>query len=36
VLAVLKDEVPKALSFLGPQMVAAIMALLTKMMARWR
>ena len=27
---------PEALSFLGPQMVAAIMALVAKMKARWR
>ncbi|KAJ6748235.1 PROTEIN SEY1 [Salix purpurea] len=36
VLAFLNEELPKALSFLGPQVVAAIMALLTNMTARWQ
>ncbi|KAF9671828.1 hypothetical protein SADUNF_Sadunf12G0089600 [Salix dunnii] len=36
VLAILKDELPKALSFLGPQVVAAIMALLTNRTASWQ
>ncbi|KAJ6375226.1 hypothetical protein OIU77_000243 [Salix suchowensis] len=36
VLAILNEELPKALSFLGPQVVAAIMALVTNRTARWQ
>ncbi|KAJ6417908.1 hypothetical protein OIU84_001315 [Salix udensis] len=36
VLAILNEELPKALSFLGPQVVAAIMALLTNRTASFQ